>query len=113
MKGHFWRRGFPKPETILTTLPETDSEITEKWMIRRRSFPVGARPIFRGKLTLGFRDSTDPVFSLFRIFSTEDSCVEKSFLGREGRNDLNRSVSYFFTKTLQRGAMKLSFSCSH
>ena len=55
-------------------------------MDRRRSFPVS------------FRDATDPVFSLFQIFTTDDSYVREVYEKNEGSNDLNRSVSVFSPK---------------
>ena len=41
----------------IDTLPETNSSLL-KMMVGIRSFPLGFRPIFRGKLAVSFREGT-------------------------------------------------------
>ena len=72
----------PKPQ-LVTTLPETNSQSTWKWMVGIRSFPFGARPIFRGQLLVSGSvvDRFDsnwkyPQIKL-RILSSKDTRGEK------------------------------------
>ena len=49
------------PLNMFCTLPETNSKSTWKWMLGIRvTFPFGARPIFRGKLAVSFRECNHP-----------------------------------------------------
>ena len=39
-----------------------------KWMVGIRSFPIGFRPIFRGKLAVSFREGNFPVVQVVHFF---------------------------------------------